>query len=1040
MRSGALLQCSPTGTREHVSLKCRHRQCVSLESHSFMDRTGFDILQKEFKSSCQFTRVLISILQERVQLENDYAKGLSKLHSRLSKSAVGLSGSVANGWIQTMENLEFEAKAHQDLAEKIVSQLLPTSKAFITAADRDLKPVSSEVDAATSRLQTARREEFKSRKKAFTAYCLTCQNLSTKNNTSSSLDGGNCVGGIDSARRTSTLLLRNRTLRYPSNPITSSTNSPFKIAMQSASLRRVATLSTTQPSMEMSSTLERHSALPAKAARSVWRAVLDLYQSNLASEEARIEWHSTLYQNSSKLFDLERLRLRTMQETLESYLSAIRESIQSIEKAFQATKDTLAKANVEEDFLSFYGRAVVDLNTTSHYTSHPPLSVPRLSNSKVLHGVDKTQPLAVMGSTQQNLLCLPGEEDSLYTSSKAMQRQTIRQALQKRFLIFPKEEPEFSNEVLADSARRSERAAFARQLIMSVLNVLVRECQKEERTKQGLTNLVHVYSTGPIFTDDATLIEARRRLFSSRCRLAHLLACRARFACLFHLLSPDSSSHSSSLQNRLSEAGFSVESTPTYRRADVVAPLTPPSILLEWPPVSSEVVNLENVPISDLEVINPLIANDMSRFSWMAHADSLFIASDSIGGASSSLADEVEIEEDEEELKGEKVEATELSKLPPVVANGSVARAESGQKKSPVKSRIDRFPVRSAGSVSRKNFPPSSSTNTSKSVTTPSVQKNATAAKLQTPSKFRTLPKTTAQPIRPPLLTIASKASITRQPFAIATRKPERKLTPSKTTKEAPKTVVSNSKPRPMLKSRSKSVPKAPSTTTVPAFSPVLDDTDAFMDDDAEDEGEERENEEGQSSVVPSWQVVIQEKRRITLERVNGCGDALVGKEKVDRVEQEEGKEKGGEEEKLKLENRVDKKTNVVGTTFFSRLGIRNTKQQKHQQRPVIVTPWRSEPSNGDPASFTPAASDGITTSSLAWETNNPLHMWPSLASLHCIGWAKVTSDYTPQKSGELALLEGEIVSILQKTTATWWIGEIGGKSGRFPVSHVEEF
>lgn len=1003
-----------------------------------MDRTGFDILQKEFKSSCQFTRVLISILQERVQLENDYAKGLSKLHSRLSKSAVGLSGSVANGWIQTMENLEFEAKAHQDLAEKIVSQLLPTSKAFITAADRDLKPVSSEVDAATSRLQTARREEFKSRKKAFTAYCLTCQNLSTKNNTSSSLDGGNCVGGIDSARRTSTLLLRNRTLRYPSNPITSSTNSPFKIAMQSASLRRVATLSTTQPSMEMSSTLERHSALPAKAARSVWRAVLDLYQSNLASEEARIEWHSTLYQNSSKLFDLERLRLRTMQETLESYLSAIRESIQSIEKAFQATKDTLAKANVEEDFLSFYGRAVVDLNTTSHYTSHPPLSVPRLSNSKVLHGVDKTQPLAVMGSTQQNLLCLPGEEDSLYTSSKAMQRQTIRQALQKRFLIFPKEEPEFSNEVLADSARRSERAAFARQLIMSVLNVLVRECQKEERTKQGLTNLVHVYSTGPIFTDDATLIEARRRLFSSRCRLAHLLACRARFACLFHLLSPDSSSHSSSLQNRLSEAGFSVESTPTYRRADVVAPLTPPSILLEWPPVSSEVVNLENVPISDLEVINPLIANDMSRFSWMAHADSLFIASDSIGGASSSLADEVEIEEDEEELKGEKVEATELSKLPPVVANGSVARAESGQKKSPVKSRIDRFPVRSAGSVSRKNFPPSSSTNTSKSVTTPSVQKNATAAKLQTPSKFRTLPKTTAQPIRPPLLTIASKASITRQPFAIATRKPERKLTPSKTTKEAPKTVVSNSKPRPMLKSRSKSVPKAPSTTTVPAFSPVLDDTDAFMDDDAEDEGEERENEEGQSSVVPSWQVVIQEKRRITLERVNGCGDALVGKEKVDRVEQEEGKEKGGEEEKLKLENRVDKKTNV--TTFFSRLGIRNTKQQKHQQRPVIVTPWRSEPSNGDPASFTPAASDGITTSSLAWETNNPLHMWPSLASLHCIGWAKVTSDYTPQKSGELALLEGEIVSILQKTTATWWIGEIGGKSGRFPVSHVEEF
>lgn len=42
-----------------------------------------------------------------------------------------------------------------------------------------------------------------------------------------------------------------------------------------------------------------------------------------------------------------------------------------------------------------------------------------------------------------------------------------------------------SNEVLADSTRKSEKAAFARQLLMSALNILVRECQKEERTKQG---------------------------------------------------------------------------------------------------------------------------------------------------------------------------------------------------------------------------------------------------------------------------------------------------------------------------------------------------------------------------------------------------------------------------------------------------------------------------------------------------------------------------------------------------------------------------
>ncbi|VDO01776.1 unnamed protein product [Rodentolepis nana] len=51
------------------------------------------------------------------------------------------SRSVVNGWIQTFESLEAEAKAHQDIAEKISTKLLPTSKNFIAVVDRDIKPV-----------------------------------------------------------------------------------------------------------------------------------------------------------------------------------------------------------------------------------------------------------------------------------------------------------------------------------------------------------------------------------------------------------------------------------------------------------------------------------------------------------------------------------------------------------------------------------------------------------------------------------------------------------------------------------------------------------------------------------------------------------------------------------------------------------------------------------------------------------------------------------------------------------------------------------
>ena len=125
--------------------------------------------------------------------------------------------------------------------------------------------ISNEVEAATSRLQATRRDEWKSRKKASAAYRLTCENLSsngtTTNNNNSSIvrDGSNDT--VDSA----TLLLRKRTLQ---SPPTTSTRSPFKTVMRSASLRRVATLSTTHPIMEISSSSVRltdnHSALSAK--------------------------------------------------------------------------------------------------------------------------------------------------------------------------------------------------------------------------------------------------------------------------------------------------------------------------------------------------------------------------------------------------------------------------------------------------------------------------------------------------------------------------------------------------------------------------------------------------------------------------------------------------------------------------------------------------------------------------------------------------------------------------------------------------------
>lgn len=106
---------------------------------------------------------------------------------------------------------------------------------------------------------------------------------------------------------------------------------------------------------------------------------------------------------------------------------------------------------------------------------------------------------------------------------------------------------------------------------------------------------------------------------------------------------------------------------------------------------------------------------------------------------------------------------------------------------------------------------------------------------------------------------------------------------------------------------------------------------------------------------------------------------------------------------------------------MFSRLAIGSNKKSKNQ-RPQIVTPWRVEPNgngctpnsidNNDDVPENLNGNGPAVASSPPKEPQDPLQMWPSLASLHCIGWAKVVSNYTPRSPGELALLEGNYEQI----------------------------
>lgn len=83
-----------------------------------------------------------------------------------------------------------------------------------------------------------------------------------------------------------------------------------------------------------------------------------------------------------------------------------------------------------------------------------------------------------------------------------------------------------------------------------------------------------------------------------------------------------------------------------------------------------------------------------------------------------------------------------------------------------------------------------------------------------------------------------------------------------------------------------------------------MDATDAFMDEDT------NEGLEKTAPRQPSRQITVQEKRKLTLERVNGCGDKLDAKELETKAE--ENDEMTEAIDAKEESNKVDKKKSSV--------------------------------------------------------------------------------------------------------------------------------
>ncbi|KAK3108067.1 hypothetical protein FSP39_000542 [Pinctada imbricata] len=136
---------------------------------------GFEELRKYIKQGSEFCKEVALIIHERADLETSYAKGLSKLSNKLSKSAVGNLGTLVDGWRAVAVLMEQEAELHKNLGAALIDEISKPLKSLVEHQNKARKPIEATVDKSLKTLSDRRNDEYKAKK-----HCYTCAKDSEK--------------------------------------------------------------------------------------------------------------------------------------------------------------------------------------------------------------------------------------------------------------------------------------------------------------------------------------------------------------------------------------------------------------------------------------------------------------------------------------------------------------------------------------------------------------------------------------------------------------------------------------------------------------------------------------------------------------------------------------------------------------------------------------------------------------------------------------------------------------------------------------------
>ncbi|XP_058054517.1 uncharacterized protein LOC131206122 [Anopheles bellator] len=266
-------------------------------------QNGFEEVRRFVKQGGDFGKDLVAILHERTELEQLYAKSLSKIANKLNKACRDLPGTIADSWRSVSTELEGRSEVHRQFSASLAEEVVKPLKAVIDNQHKARKTIETNVDKSARILAEWRTAEVKAKKTSH--------------------------GAARENEKLQDAMLDVKLQRTPS-----------------IGLLHKANEKDAKVSEKDSSKLEGKRK---KAEEAVKKADVEYYTLCIRAERARVDWEMSVLRGSSMLQTLESQRLAQFKTYVTDYLKLSAEMSPLLTKTIDRLGPQVALCSVAKD-------------------------------------------------------------------------------------------------------------------------------------------------------------------------------------------------------------------------------------------------------------------------------------------------------------------------------------------------------------------------------------------------------------------------------------------------------------------------------------------------------------------------------------------------------------------------------------------------------------------------------------------------------------------------------------------------------------------